>query len=376
MKKLYRRSISGLMALLICFTTILGGGITAFAASSSGEVAKSYSIGFPRSGDANLDYSGTWGHDELHYMNGWTSGEATWMTTLHTIGSFDGPACYCIEPGVPRLLEKTYTRYGEDYWKNYPSDYNSTIDADTIKTLLGRIMQYGYQGDLSLDWRSQNESDADKMAHMMATQVLVWETVVGERDANFNHVDPGSADAVKSVYRTSHPLYYNHRDEKGCYFSINTPKTKAGEREIPMTEGVKQAFLMEREFQSQAEISSKSRVDGYDDFIFVNRYGDVQNQGNLNKALRRMMRDCNDEILEKYGADSDPVLLPQFSCHILRHTFATRLCESGANLKFIQSILGHADVSTTMNIYVDVTDALKKKEITAFDDYMTTKLET
>lgn len=207
MKKLYRRSISGLMALLICFTTILGGGITAFAASSSGEVAKSYSIGFPRSGDANLDYSGTWGHDELHYMNGWSSGEATWMTTLHTIGSFDGPACYCIEPGVPRLLEKTYTRYGEDYWKNYPSNYNSTIDADTIKTLLGRIMQYGYQGDLSLDWRSQNESDADKMAHMMATQVLVWETVVGERDANFNHVDPGSADAVKSVYRTSHPLY-------------------------------------------------------------------------------------------------------------------------------------------------------------------------
>lgn len=111
MKKLYHRSISGLMALLICFTTILGGGITAFAASSSGEVAKSYSIGFPRSGDANLDYSGTWGHDELHYMNGWTSGEATWMTTLHTIGSFDGPACYCIEPGVPRLLEKAYTRY-------------------------------------------------------------------------------------------------------------------------------------------------------------------------------------------------------------------------------------------------------------------------
>ena len=36
-----------------------------------------------------------------------------------------------------------------------------------------------------------------------------------------------------------------------------------------MTEGVKQAFLMEREFQSQAEISSKSRVDGYDDFILV-----------------------------------------------------------------------------------------------------------
>ena len=207
MKKLYRRSISGLLALLICFTAILGSGMTAYAAASTGETADSYSVAFPRDGDANLDYSGTWGHDELHYMNGWTSGEATWMTTLHTIGSFDGPACYCIEPGVPRNLYRSYESYGEDYWDTFPAEYNRTIDGRTMKTLLGRIMQYGYQGNLSLDWRSQNKVDADKLAHMMATQVLVWETVVGERDADFNHVDPGSADAVKSVYRTSHPLY-------------------------------------------------------------------------------------------------------------------------------------------------------------------------
>ena len=207
MKKLYRRSISGLLALLICFTAILGSGVTAYAAAFTGETADSYSVAFPRDGDANLDYSGTWGHDELHYMNGWTSGEATWMTTLHTIGSFDGPACYCIEPGVPRNLYRSYESYGEDYWDTFPAEYNRTIDGRTMKTLLGRIMQYGYQGNLSLDWRSQNKADADKLAHMMATQVLVWETVVGERDADFNHVDPGSADAVKSVYRTSHPLY-------------------------------------------------------------------------------------------------------------------------------------------------------------------------
>ena len=207
MKKLYRRSISGLLALLICFTAILGSGVTAFAAAPTGERADSYSVAFPRDGDANLDYSGTWGHDELHYMNGWTSGEATWMTTLHTIGSFDGPACYCIEPGVPRNLYRSYESYGEDYWDSFPAEYNRTIDGRTMKTLLGRIMQYGYQGNLSLDWRSQNEADADKLAHMMATQVLVWETVVGERDADFNHIAPDNADAVKSVYRTSHPLY-------------------------------------------------------------------------------------------------------------------------------------------------------------------------
>lgn len=178
-------------------------------------------------------------------------------------------------------------------------------------------------------------------------------------------------DLTENMISVNHTLvYYNHRDEMGCYFSINTPKTKAGERTIPMTEGVRDAFIMEREYQLEAEIQSVGRVDGYDDFIFVNKDGRVQHQGTLNKAIKRIMRDCNCGILEKEGVDSNPVLLPNFSCHNLRHTFATRLCESGINLKVIQDILGHSDVSTTMNIYVDVTNDLKRKEISSFSDYL------
>ena len=53
-------------------------------------------------------------------------------------------------------------------------------------------------------------------------------------------------DMENGIISVNHTLvYYNHRDEKGCYFSIDTPKTKAGIREIPMTKGVKQAFLKE-----------------------------------------------------------------------------------------------------------------------------------
>jgi len=108
-------------------------------------------------------------------------------------------------------------------------------------------------------------------------------------------------------------------------------------------------------------------VDCYTDFIFINRFGDVQHQGTLNKAIRRIIRDCNDEVLLK--EDDGPVLLPPFSCHTLRHTFTTRLCEAGVNIKVIQSVLGHADISTTMDIYCDVTKDLKQKEFGALGEY-------
>ena len=47
--------------------------------------------------------------------------------------------------------------------------------------------------------------------------------------------------------------------------------------------------------------------------------------------------------------------LPNFSCHNLRHTFATRFCENETNLKVIQSILGHKDIQTTMDVYAEAT---------------------
>ncbi len=178
-------------------------------------------------------------------------------------------------------------------------------------------------------------------------------------------------DFENGIISVNHTLvYYNHRDEIGTYYSMNTPKTEAGCREIPMIAGVREAFEMEREYQQTLGIVSVDRIDGYEDFVFLNSSGHVQRQGNLNKAIKRIMRDCNDKILLEQDLDTDPVLLPDFSCHILRHSFATRLCESGINIKVIQDILGHVDVSTTMDIYVDVMNDTKKRELASFDGYM------
>lgn len=167
-------------------------------------------------------------------------------------------------------------------------------------------------------------------------------------------------------------IYYNHA-KGGCYFGINTPKTRAGERTIPMIESVREAILQEKEYQREAGIKCTVKVDGFTDFIFVNRFGNTQHQGTLNKALRRIIRDCNQEILDKAKDKDNVILLPNFSCHTLRHTFTTRLCESGINIKVIQSVLGHSDVSTTLDIYADVTKDLKKAEMQTFDDFMNKK---
>ena len=178
-------------------------------------------------------------------------------------------------------------------------------------------------------------------------------------------------DLEEGIIDVNHTLvYYDHRTEgskRGCYFNINTTKTPAGKRQVPMLDFVKEAFLMEKERQELLDIHCEAVVDGYTDFIFLNRFGQPQHQATLNKAIRRIIRDCNDEQLLK--DENAKILLPHFSCHSLRHTFTTRMCEAGVNVKVIQDTLGHKDISTTLNIYTDVTKELRRSEFEGLDSY-------
>ena len=56
-----------------------------------------------------------------------------------------------------------------------------------------------------------------------------------------------------------------------------------------------------------------------------------------------------------------PIIIPVFSNHIARHTFCTRLCEQDVNIKVIQSVMGHKDIQTTLDIYAEVTNGKKQK---------------
>lgn len=179
---------------------MFSGSLTAFAA---GTVQGIYMISLPRSGDAQQ--SG-WGHPALTFVNGWSTDSSDHFS-CKAVGSYDGPVAYCIEIGVPLNQGDTLTEKGENFWDNYPSGLNSTISPNIMRSLVGRILQYGYTGTNSTAWRSTNPEDAQKMANEIATQFLVWETIIGERDADFNHVDTGDKSRILDMLAANHPLH-------------------------------------------------------------------------------------------------------------------------------------------------------------------------
>ena len=252
------------------------------------------------------------------------------------------------------------------YLRNNPSDnvLKELKQSHTFKTEKRRGLTRPEQ-ELFLDFLQRNHTYNHWypiFAVMIGTGLRVGE-VTGLRWCDID-LDEGVIDVNHTL------VYYDHRQTEGktgCYFNVNTPKTAAGIRQVHMLGFVKDAFIKEKEYQEANDIHCNVMIDGYTDFIFVNQSGATQYQGTLNKAIRRITRDCNDEVLLR--GEADPVLLPHFSCHSLRHTFTTRMCEAGVNIKVIQDALGHADISTTLNIYADVTKELKKDEFTRLDSY-------
>ena len=199
-KTKFKRAVSLVMAAVLSLGVFTNIGTTAYAAS--GTKSDVYIMQLPRSGDTNNN--GKWGHGELKFMNGWYS-HAISTDSLRAMGSYSGNIAYCIEPGTGQHTGDTLTEKNEDYFNNLGS--NGTISGDDIRLNIGRILQYGYCGSISTSWKSQNSDDADKLSHAIATQLLIWETIVGERDESFNHKSPGSYDAILDHIQKGHPLY-------------------------------------------------------------------------------------------------------------------------------------------------------------------------
>ena len=178
----------------------------------------------------------------------------------------------------------------------------------------------------------------------------------GMRVAECTGITKSDINLSENTISVNHNLIYRVIDGKAG-FHITTPKTESGTRIIPILyPEVAEQLRLQIETIDALYPDDQLVLGGVHGFVFRNRTGSFMSAHNINRAIERISVTYNMEEMDQAELeDREPDLLPHFSVHNLRHTFCTRLCESTNDVKFIQQVMGHADFSTTMDIYTHIT---------------------
>lgn len=130
-------------------------------------------------------------------------------------------------------------------------------------------------------------------------------------------------------------------------YHISRPKTDSGIRKVPMSDDVLEMMKKHKLENFFKSLKFGTEVDGYKGFVFHTRTGLPILSNRINDYLTKVVNLYNDTHEDK---------LPALSCHIMRHTFCTRMSEKGINPKSLQYIMGHSNYKTTADVYITETE--------------------
>lgn len=170
----------------------------------------------------------------------------------------------------------------------------------------------------------------------------------GMRISEFAGLTINDLDFVKNRIVIDHQLIQLH---DGSYKIVKT-KTESGKRIIPMSKEVKNAFL--RVVKNRKNPGKEPVVDGYHGFLFISQQGTPMAAQHWQGYFRR--------ICKKYN-DSHDVPLPPITPHVCRHTFCSNMAKMGMNVKALQYIMGHSNISVTLNVYTHLKYLDAEKEM-------------
>ena len=139
-------------------------------------------------------------------------------------------------------------------------------------------------------------------------------------------------------------------------YIIETTKTNAGTRVLPITEDVAQMFQAIIEDRNAPKVEKS--IDGYSGFLFYDDNGMPLVAMHWQHRFNHMVGRYNDIYR---------VQMPNITPHVCRHTYCSNMAKSGMNPKTLQYLMGHSDISVTMNVYThigfdDVEEELKRME--------------
>ena len=168
-----------------------------------------------------------------------------------------------------------------------------------------------------------------------------------------------------------HQLIYKKAPDGKTKFMITDTKSESGHREIPITNDIYNALADQRQYKMFMGTPRDYTVDGYSKFIFTTKSGKPIAPNGFNNAMKNVVEAYNKR--ETMMAESDnrqPVLLPHISAHTFRHTGCTRMAEAGIDIKVLQRIMGHSDISITMDVYNHVNDDRIQNELEKLESMM------
>lgn len=123
-------------------------------------------------------------------------------------------------------------------------------------------------------------------------------------------------------------------------YIIEDTKTESGERMVPMIPEVKEAF--QRILANRKNPKVEPMVDGYSGFLFL----DKNDRSMVALHWEKYFQHIREKYNKIYRAQ-----MPKVTPHVCRHTFCSNMAKSGMNPKTLQYIMGHSDISVTLNTY-------------------------
>ncbi|MBE5936206.1 MAG: site-specific integrase [Lachnospiraceae bacterium] len=223
--------------------------------------------------------------------------------------------------------------YQEDIIRRNPFDFKLDIIPNNSQR---RVAMTSEQVDIFMEYVAND----NHFRQYYDEYVILLET--GLRISELAGLTLKDIDFDNRKIRVSHQLQRTRIGVTGkTEYYIEETKTENGIRYIPMSD---RAYVsLKNVIRNRKKLKKEIIIDGYTGFLFLDRNDNPKVAMHFEHQMKR--------VLDKYNRENPNNQLPKITPHVFRHTFCTNLANGGMPIKSLEYVMGHGDISTTMNVY-------------------------